>query len=587
MSVVATVGHVDHGKSTLVRRLTAMEPDRWADEHRRGLSIDLGFAWTTLPSGADLAIVDVPGHERFVTNMLAGVGTVTAALVVVAADGGWMPQTEEHVSALDALGVGRGILVISRSDLAPPGPTLQDARRRLAETSLAGIPAVTVSGTNGQGIDELRRELDELVSSLPAPNTDLPARLWVDRSFVIDGAGTVVTGALPAGTIRTEDRLTVSRSSRTVRVRAIQTLGSDVPAAVAGSRVALNLRGVDREEIRRGDVLLAGGPWEPTSEVDALCSSDTATCPANATLHLGSAAIPVRIRRLGSRTVRLYLRSPLPLLVGDRGLLRDPGRHAISCGINVLDPHPPALHGRGSARARAIELETMSARDRTLTELRRRRFMGSHDFASLGLEPVGEPVAGDWYADSTVWEGIAGSLADTVRRWAAERPLDAVMPLDAARRLLGIPDRVLAEAAAARAGLRVRDGGLALRRRDVLPHPVDEALAVLRRRWQQAPFVAPRIDELADLGLGPREIAAAVRAGRLLRIADGVVLEGGSDDRAVQVLARMPKAIFTLSEARIALGTTRRVAVPLLELLDRQGHTRRISSELRTLVHHG
>jgi selenocysteine-specific elongation factor len=204
--VVATAGHVDHGKSTLVRALTGMEPDRWAEERRRGMTIDLGFAWTTLPSGERLAFVDVPGHERFVPNMLAGVGAVPAAMVVVAADEGWMPQSAEHLAALDALGVRHGLLVVSRADLADPAAARDASLRELHASSLASlgpVEAVTVSAVTGAGLDDLAAALDRLVARLPAPDAEAPVRLWIDRVFTVRGSGTVVTGTLAAGRLRT------------------------------------------------------------------------------------------------------------------------------------------------------------------------------------------------------------------------------------------------------------------------------------------------------------------------------------------------------------------------------------------------
>src|SRR5882672_6734678 len=203
MQVIATAGHVDHGKSALVRALTGMEPDRWAEERRRGLTIDLGFAWTKLPGGEQLAFVDVPGHERFVPNMLAGLGPVPAVMFVVAADGGWMPQSAEHLAAVDALGVRHGLLVITRSDLADPAPATRQARAEIARTSLGAVEAVPVSAVTGEGLDDLRAALFRLAAALaePVPAVGAPIRLWIDRSFTIRGAGTVVTGTLPAGTV--------------------------------------------------------------------------------------------------------------------------------------------------------------------------------------------------------------------------------------------------------------------------------------------------------------------------------------------------------------------------------------------------
>ncbi|MGH3790844.1 MAG: selenocysteine-specific translation elongation factor, partial [Pseudonocardiaceae bacterium] len=244
MHVIATAGHVDHGKSTLVRALTGMEPDRWAEERRRGMTIDLGFAWTTLPTGSTVAFVDVPGHERFVPNMLAGVGPVPAVMFVVAADEGWMPQSREHLQALHALDVRHGLLVVTRSDLMDPELAREEALEYLASSSLGRVPAVCVSGTTGVGLDELRAAVDSLVAGLPAPDVEADVRLWVDRAFTIRGAGTVVTGTLAGGTVHVGDELVLVPGGRRVSVRGLQSLGVSVESAPAVARVAVNLRGV-------------------------------------------------------------------------------------------------------------------------------------------------------------------------------------------------------------------------------------------------------------------------------------------------------------------------------------------------------
>ena len=206
--VIATAGHVDHGKSMLVRTLTGMEPDRWEAEQRRGMTIDLGFAWMTLPSGEEIAFVDVPGHERFITNMLAGAGPAPGVLFVVAADEGWMPQSAEHLAAIDALGVGNGLLVVTRADLADPAPALEQATLKIADSSLGEVEAIAVSALTGQGLPELVAALGRLVARLPEPDPGGSVRLWLDRVFAIKGSGTVVTGTLQAGTVRTGDELT-------------------------------------------------------------------------------------------------------------------------------------------------------------------------------------------------------------------------------------------------------------------------------------------------------------------------------------------------------------------------------------------
>src|SRR5215831_6567383 len=251
MHVIATAGHVDHGKSALLRALTGMEPDRWALERQRGLTIDLGYAWMRLPSGESLAFVDVPGHARFVTNMLAGVGPVPAVLFVVSADGGWMPQSAEHLAAIDALGISRGILAITRSDLADPGRALAQARAQIRRSSLGDAPAVAVSAVTGAGLPELTGALGGLVDTMPGPDPAAPVRIWIDRAFSITGSGTVVTGTLPAGTVRRGDELLITPAMRAVRVRAVQSLGRAADDVRGVARVALNLRGVEVADVAR------------------------------------------------------------------------------------------------------------------------------------------------------------------------------------------------------------------------------------------------------------------------------------------------------------------------------------------------
>ncbi|WP_446214403.1 selenocysteine-specific translation elongation factor [Micromonospora sp. IBSANI012] len=583
MYVVATAGHVDHGKSTLVRALTGMEPDRWAEERRRGMTIDLGFAWTTLPAGGTIAFVDVPGHERFVPNMLAGVGPVPAALVVVAADEGWMPQSAEHLAALHALGVSYGLLAVTRADLADPAPALARARAELAATSLGAVEAVPVSAVTGAGLPELRAALDRLVARLPAPAPDVPVRLWVDRSFTIRGSGTVVTGTLGGGRLRIGDQLELAATGEPVRVRGLHSLGAAHDRVDAVARVAVNLRGVAKDRLGRGDALLTPGRFRLTDLLDVRLAGDPAAdLPATLTLHVGSAAVPARVRPLGHDTVRLRLARPLPLLVGDRALLRDPGRHHVSGGVTVLDVAPPPLRRRGAAAARAAVLADLDGRPDLAGELRRRALVRAGELTRMGVPATVAPVAGDWLADPEHWRRLATRLAEETTRYAREHPLDPGVPVEVLRRRLDLPDRALVEALV-RPPLALRAGRVTAAEVDALPAPVARAVQRVRAEYADHPFRAPEADRLATLGLGPREIGAAVRAGALLRLAENVVLLPGALDDAVRVLAGLPQP-FTLSAARQALDTTRRVAVPLLELLDRRGATRRLPDDAREVV---
>jgi selenocysteine-specific elongation factor len=575
MHVIATAGHVDHGKSTLVRLLTGMEPDRWAEERRRGLTIDLGFAWTDLPSGVTVAFVDVPGHERFVPNMLAGVGSVPAVLFVVAADGGWMPQSAEHLAALDALGVRHAVLAVTRADLADPAPAAARARAELAATSLGDVPAVAVNGRTGEGLDDLRAALDTLVGGLLPAKQDAPVRLWVDRSFTIRGSGTVVTGTLGAGRIRAGDALTLR--GRTVHVRGLQALGRAVSEAGAVARVAVNLRGVDRHDVGRGDVLVTPDLFHLTDLLDVRLHTarhNDDALPAQALLHLGSAAVAARIRPIGADTARLRLDRALPLHVGDRALLRDPGRHRIVGGVTVLDVAPPPLRRRGAAAARAAVLAGLDGVPDERGELRRRGPVRRETLIRMGVPVSTAPVAGDWVADPATWAALRERLAATVDAYTAEHPVDPAVPIEVLRRALRLPDRVLVEALVA-APLVAVDGRVGRApAQDGLPAAVASAAARVAADLATAPFRAPDANRLAALGLGRREIAAVARVGLLLRVGEDVLLRPDAPDAALATLRRLPQP-FTLSQARQALHTTRRVAVPLLEYLARLGATLR------------
>lgn len=584
MHVLATAGHVDHGKSTLVRALTGMEPDRYAEERRRGLTLDLGFVWTRLePAGEHLAFVDVPGHERFVATMLAGAGPVPAVLFVVAADQGWQPQSQEHLAILDALGVRHAVLAVTRADLADPGPVRADAVERLAATSLGKVPSVAVSAVTGAGLDDLRAELARLAAALPVPDAEADVRLWLDRAFTVRGHGTVVTGTLGAGTLRVGDRL-VTGDGDVLRVRGLQTLHEERTEAGAVARVAVNVHGPAAGRLGRGQALLTPDRWLTTGTADVRVAGEpVGDLPRSVTLHIGTAAVPVTVRPLGEDTARLTLRRELPLRIGDRAVLREPGGSRIPCGVTVLDVRPPRLDRRGAGRARAAELAGMTGRPDGAAELRRRGLVRARDLLAMGAPLPAGPVAGDWLADDTRWKDLGDRLAAEVARHARAHPLEPGLPAEAARRLLGLPDRALVDALV-RAAPRLRDRQGRLydtgATGPALPPAVRAAVDAVRGDLERTPFRAPEADRLTRLGLTRKPLAAAVAAGALLRIADGIVLLPGADTEAAAALRRLPQP-FTLSEARQALDTTRRVAVPLLEYLDAQGHTERVDDQRR------
>jgi selenocysteine-specific elongation factor len=608
MQVIATAGHVDHGKTALVRALTGMEPDRWEAERRRGLTIDLGYAWLTLPSGEQLAFVDVPGHERFVPNMLAGVGPVPAVLFVVAADGGWMPQSAEHLAAVDALGISRGLLVVTRADLADPGPALRDAAGRLARTSLGEVEQVAVSAVTGQGLPALLGALGRLAGGLPAADPRAPVRLWLDRAFSIKGSGTVVTGTLPAGTVRTGDELLITPSLRPVSVRGIQSLKQRASEVTGVARVALNLRGLDPGSLGRGMALVTPAAWTMAETVDVRLGlpGPLPRPPREVMLHVGAARTAARVRVLAGAIARLTLREALPLHVGDRLLLRVPGAAPAGnergrlagwpalTGAIVLDVVPPSLAGRGSAGAAGRELASWPAVPAAADLLRRHGLLRLPALRAMGVTQAPPPAAGDWAADPAHWATLAQRLAEIVAAHAERDPLAPGMPVEAARAALGVPDRRLVEALAAPAfssdGGLLRPAGAAqpgsapagATTAGGLPEKLQSAVRALLADLASAPFGAPDAGRLRELGLEPRALAAAGRAGLLLRVSDQIVLAPRADAEAARVLATLPQP-FTTAQARQALGTTRRVAIPLLEYLDRAGITQRLPDDRRTV----
>jgi selenocysteine-specific elongation factor len=554
-------------------------------------------------------------------------------LFTVAADEGWMPQSAEHLAVLDALGIRSGLLVITRADLADPGAALAQARDRLAGTSLAQMPALAVSTVTGEGLAALVAALDTLVAGLPVPDAGDPVRLWVDRAFSMTGSGTVVTGTLPAGTVHRGDELVVTPACRPVRVRDIQTLGESAPAATGVARVALNLRGVAKDHLARGMAIVQAGRWTMTDTIDVrVCGAAPALAggvpaagvpargvpaggvpagpaagpggepdpaaglPRTVTLHIGSARTVARVRPLAGDIVRLTLRDSLPMHVGDRVLLRDPGaaRDAPAgpagwpgvLGALVLDVTPPPLTRRGAAAAAARELATWPGRPGAAELLRRHGLLRASALLAMGVRDHPEPVTGEWLADPGRWSALAAELGELLAAHAAREPLAAGLPIEAARAALGLPDRRLVTALA-RPPFRVSAGLVQLlpaagAATSGLPEAVTAAVRILRSDLDQAPFAAPDAERLRKLGLDGRAIAAAERAGLLMRVSEHIVLAPGAADAAVCILAAIPQP-FTAADARLALGTTRRTAIPLLEYLDRAGLTERLPDDRRRL----
>ncbi|MGO3067412.1 MAG: selenocysteine-specific translation elongation factor [Brevibacterium linens] len=626
--VIATAGHVDHGKSTLVNALTGMEPDRWAEEKKRGLTIDLGFAWTTLPSGRELAFVDVPGHEKFLANMLAGLGPAPIACFVIAADKGWQAQSSDHRDAINALGITHGLVVITRADLAPDSleTTQAQVSAQLRGTPLEAAPIVTVSATTGEGLPELISVLDEVTASAEPPTTSGRVRLWVDRAFTIKGAGTVITGTLTSGTLTTGDSVELRGEAiaRTVGVRGLQSRNSTTTEVVPQARVAVNLRDVPADGLHRGDALLTSGAWPIVDTIDVRRSMGEALDSGIHELmaHIGTAAVPARLRDFDADHARLTLDRPLPLQVGDRIVLRAPGSRNVFAGLLVLDVDPPELSRRGDGARRGRELAERPTAGDILAEVARRGAVERSVLTRFGLQVPGDEglpadveSVGGWIVHApalTAWVESAKSLVsrelaaspmaagvpvkavaeallrtpDTSRRHGGETRRDAVSKANDQPTLpegTGTANRALLDAIISRAGLEAVDGMVRPPGHTAGLGAAEAGIAEIERRLAADPFAAPEADDLRELGLGARELAVAEKAARILRLGDGIIVSPRTPAQAMRILAGLDQP-FTTSQARQALGTTRRVVIPLLEHLDGRGWTRRLDTTHREVV---
>ncbi len=560
MPVVATAGHVDHGKSTLVLALTGTDPDRWAEEKARGLTIDLGFAATDLGSRR-LELVDVPGHVRFLPNMLAGVGAVDACLFVVAATEGWKPQTEEHLRILELLGVHRGIVALTKVGLVDEDEqqlALWEVEERLAGSPLADAPVVPVDAPAGIGLDDLRAALTALLAELPEPADRGRARLWVDRSFAARGSGTVVTGTLAAGSLAVGDEVELRPSGRKARVRGLQTQGASREQVGPGHRLAVNLVGVGHQDVRRGEALVHPGRWAASARFDGslgvLAALDHDVSRRGAyVLHVGTAAVPCRLRVLGPDRlapgehglVRLHLPVPLPLLPGDRFVVREHGRGETVGGGEVLDVDPVLRVSKAKP-------------DRSVARVVAERGWVTADMLERLTGERAEPTVGRWVASPE-------ALAETISSVASAVDGAGPLGLDAAG--LDKRQRLVAEAGLVD-GVALVDGRwrLAAAAPDTLEsHPW---LAAVRAQL----FAPPPPDGVDRIEL--RELA---RRGLVLE-RDGTWFAAEAVDAAALAAAALlrdhPEGV-TLSQLREVWGTTRKWAVPLASLLDASGATRR------------
>jgi selenocysteine-specific elongation factor len=598
--VVATAGHVDHGKSSLVARLTGIDPDRWAEEKRRGLTIDLGYAWCELPSGREIGFVDVPGHERFIRNMLAGVGPAPLVLFVVAADEGWKPQSEEHLGILDVLGVTNAVVALTKTDLVDHDVieiAEQEILERFGDTALAGARIVPVSSVTGAGFDDLRAALDEMIEGAASP-PQAPTRLFVDRVFTIKGAGTVATGTLTGRCLSVGQEVAIKPGDRRARVRSLQTHRQGEDRACPVSRVAMNLVGVERGDLERGDVVACPREWAPTTAFDmelrAVRGLEKALTARGAfKVYAGSAESDARVRFLdGSRLepdgrsfARLRTARPLVLAVGDRVVVREAGRRETVAGGVVLDIDPrkaTLAPDRLAARLAASpdELPALLVRERGAIVAQ-----DVPRLAGAGAGPSAE--VGGWAVDPRVRSAWERAVAEALTRFHERDPLAPGASVSEIRgvvaaslRAVGSPDDpALVDAgidAMVEAGTIERAAGtihLAGHRvsLDADDADVGRLLSAIGGELEATP---PTIAELETAGVSRRVVEATASAGLAVRVSTDLVFTPEIVARAESIVRAAPEGI-TVSAFREALGTSRKYALPLLEHFDRTGVSRR------------
>jgi selenocysteine-specific elongation factor len=642
MSCIGTAGHIDHGKSTLVKVLTGIDPDRLAEEKERGMTIDLGFAWLTLPGGREVSIVDVPGHEGFIKNMLAGVGGIDAALLVVAADEGVMPQTREHLAILDLLRVQRGVVALTKADLVDE-EWLELVREEVAEqlkpTTLAGATIIPVSAYTRQGLPELLVQLEHILDEIQERQNIARPRLPIDRVFSMTGFGTVVTGTLLDGTFRPGQEVEVLPQGLKTRIRSLQTHRHQVDVAVPGSRVAINLANVPRTGLERGNVVAFPGQLQPAMLIDARIQllADAARPLAHNTLvdfYSGSQEMPAKVRLLDveelkpgqSAWAQLRLSRPAVVARRDRFILRIPSPSMTIGGGEIIDVQP-RYHRRfqQSVLAALETLERGSAEELVLAALDRRRELSragtkslhglvgyeladivklsnlARDVTQQTLETllsVGRVrrVGALWFAQ-TVWEALREEAVRLVSEQHRQYPLRSGLSKEEWRTRLNLPPKMAPEiflalqeeGELAEANSATGTTGGYIRLPDFVPTftaAQQQQVERLLQKFRESPYTPPgRAD--AEAIVGPEVLAAMIEQGRLVKLGssmDAVLFLRESYEEAVAKLVAYLRVHgeMTAAEARDVLGTTRKYILPLLEHMDERHITRRMG-DIRVL----
>ncbi|MBN1426955.1 MAG: selenocysteine-specific translation elongation factor [Anaerolineae bacterium] len=616
--VIGTAGHVDHGKSTLVEALTGIDPDRLAEEKARSMTIDLGFAWLSLPGGEQVGIVDVPGHRDFIENMLAGIGGIDMALFVIAADEGVMPQTREHLAILDLLEISGGVIALTKRDLIDDPDWLDlvslDIADVMHQTVLKDAPIIPVSARTGQGLDLLLVALEEsLCDRPPRPDRGKP-RMPIDRVFTISGFGTVVTGTLTGGSLAIGDDVEIIPSGLKTRVRGLQSHKENMSMALPGSRVAINLGGIAKEEVQRGNVIALPGLLHATTLVDVhFRHLPGAGRPlkhnALVKFFCGAAETTAHARLLGNMELQpgvegwlqLRLEDPLALDKDDRFILRYPSPPETLGGGVILDPHPPHRWRRFKPEV-ILRLETLVAgmpEDVLLQTLEGHIALTHQQLPALtGLSASEMPdaihalqiqnavisLSADWLMAKAVWDRISGQIVRELRAYHDSYPLRQGMPREALRSRLKIEGKLFGKIVdlSAQSGL-LTDVGTVIRLAEHTVHFSPDEQAAIDQMWkviQADPTSPPSVKEIIAM-VGPEVLQALFEQGLLVQLNPDVLMDTETYSRIVEEIEQFIQAqgSITVAQARDLFNTSRKYVLALLERLDAAGKTRRVGDE--------
>ncbi len=639
MSCIGTAGHIDHGKSTLVKALTGIDPDRLAEEKERGMTIDLGFAWLKLPGGREVGVVDVPGHEGFIKNMLAGVGGIDAALLVIAADEGVMPQTREHLAILDLLGVRQGVVALTKVDLVDE-EWIELVREEVAEqlqpTTLAGAEIIPVSAYTGEGLPALVAQLERIFDETEERQNIARPRLPIDRVFTMTGFGTIVTGTLLDGVFRTGQEVEVQPQGLKTRIRSLQMHGRQAEVTTPGNRVAMNLANVSRTELERGNVVTLPGQLQRTMLIDAriqLLADVTRPLGHNTLIdfYSGSQEVPAKVRLLDveelkpgqSAWAQVRLSRPAVVARRDRFILRIPSPSSTIGGGEVIDVHPryhrrfqqPVLTALETLERGSLDELVLSALDRRretvragakslhglvgyeLAEITKQSNL-SQDVTLQTLETLLSEgrirkIGMFWFAQ-TVWETLKEESVRLVSEQHRQHPLRSGLSKEEWRARLNLPPKMASEiflilqeegqlaevvSSTGPSGGFIRIPGFIPKFNTIQQQQVERLL----RMFRESPYTPPGRSE-SEAIVGSEVLASLIEQGMLVKLgssSDTVLFLRESYEEAIAKLVAYLQEHhkMTAAEARDILGTTRKYILPLLEHMDERHITRRIGDE--------